>query len=208
MLELIMSQTERIVYIFKEISANGYFRIEDISNKFEVGERTVKRDIEYIRDRLDIKLYWNKDNRSYGVYQKPKLEENSTEKLIVAKAIYQKVEKSYEIPKLFGEGIKNFLNSGISSDFKDLSDRVIFLSNVSIVCDFNLFSEILKAIKEGNSLSFDCDKEQNLIVTPYIIININYDWSLFGFDNEQRRMKLFSLSKITNFKINIYGLVN
>jgi len=202
-----MSQTERIVYIFKEISTNGSFRIEDVSRKYEVGKRTVKRDIEYIRDRLGIKLFWSKDNHSYSIYQTPKKEENSNEKLIVAKSIYQKVEKSYEIPKLFGNGIKNFLNSGISQEFKNISDRVIFLSNVSMICDFSLFSKILKAIKEGNSVSFDCLEEQNLIITPYIIININYDWSLVGFDSEQRRMELFPLSKISHFKINSNSLV-
>jgi len=201
-----MSQTERILYIFQEIGTNGAFKIEDVCNKYEVGERTVKRDIEYIRERLKIKLFWNKNNHSYGMYKKPKREENSNEKLLVAKSIYRKVEESYEIPQLFGVGIKSLLNSGIAPTCRELSDRVIFLSNVSMVSNFNLFSEILKAINEGKSLSFDYEKEQNLIITPYLIININYDWSLMGFDKEQIRMKVFSLSKITNFKTIINSL--
>ncbi|MDD4082491.1 MAG: hypothetical protein PHD05_03850 [Sphaerochaetaceae bacterium] len=203
-----MSQTERILYIFQEIGATGAFKIENVCNKYEVGERTVKRDIEYIRDRLKIKLFWNKNSQSYSIYQKSKREENSNEKLLVAKSIYKKVEETYGISSLYGEGIKGFLNSGIAPEFRDLSDRVIFLSNISEACNFDLFFEILKAIKGRTSVSFDYDKEQNLIITPYVIINIGYDWKLMGFDKEDRQMKIYSLSKISRFIENKKSLVN
>ena len=203
-----MSQTERILYIFQEISSNGAFKIEDVCNKYEVGERTVKRDIEYIRDRLKVNLFWSKERHSYGMYQKPKIEENSNEKLLVAKSIYKKVEESYEIPELFGEGIKGFLNSGIDPEFRDLSDRVIFLSNVSMVCDFGLFSKILLSIKQRKTVGFDYERNQDQIIIPYVIVNINYEWNLMGYDKKTREMRVFALSKITNFKINNISLVN
>ena len=48
-----MSQTERILYIDRNLRTDRYLTVQDVADYFEVSTRQVKRDIEYLRDRFN-----------------------------------------------------------------------------------------------------------------------------------------------------------
>ncbi|MCX7026707.1 MAG: WYL domain-containing protein, partial [Spirochaetes bacterium] len=65
-----MSQTERIFHIDREIREKGGASVVEVATRFEVCERQVKRDIEYMRDRLDAPIFWSAARRRYE-YSEP-----------------------------------------------------------------------------------------------------------------------------------------
>ncbi len=60
-----MSQTERIFYIDLSIREGGGVSVADVASRFEVCGRQVKRDIEYMRDRLGAPIVWKASRRRY-----------------------------------------------------------------------------------------------------------------------------------------------
>ena len=55
----------RIAWINEELSAGRALTAKKIAEKFEVTEKTAKRDIEYMRDQCMAPIVWNAGKRSY-----------------------------------------------------------------------------------------------------------------------------------------------
>ncbi len=60
-----MSQNERLHYIDTAIREKGFVTIKEIASKFEVSTRTVKRDIEYLRDRFSAPIHYLPNKKGY-----------------------------------------------------------------------------------------------------------------------------------------------
>ena len=60
-----MSQTERILFIDRKLRSCGNFTVKEVADYFEVSERQVKRDIEYMRDRFKAPIEWNFKEKKY-----------------------------------------------------------------------------------------------------------------------------------------------
>ena len=59
-----MSNFERITAIDRALRGGGVTAAE-IARRYEVDHRTVKRDIEYLRDRLNAPIEWNPASKQY-----------------------------------------------------------------------------------------------------------------------------------------------
>ena len=55
-----MSQTERILYIDRNLRTDRYLTVQDVADYFEVSTRQVKRDIEYLRDRFNAPIVFDR----------------------------------------------------------------------------------------------------------------------------------------------------
>ena len=64
-----MSQTEWIFFIDRTIREYGGVTIPQVCAEFEVCSRQAKRDIEYMRDRLDAPIVWSWSDRRYEYSQ-------------------------------------------------------------------------------------------------------------------------------------------
>lgn len=60
-----MSQLERLTFADKRIRERGGVTIREIADRFEVTERQARRDLDYLRDRLDAPVSWDASFRRY-----------------------------------------------------------------------------------------------------------------------------------------------
>lgn len=60
-----MSQAERLSGIQRDLTQNGYVKLEDLKRRFEVTRTTIMRDFEIIRDRLGAPLVYDRATNSY-----------------------------------------------------------------------------------------------------------------------------------------------
>lgn len=60
-----MSQFERIAALDRALRERGSVTAAEIARRFEVDARTVRRDIEYMRDRLSAPIVWDKSAAAY-----------------------------------------------------------------------------------------------------------------------------------------------
>lgn len=59
-----MSQTERLFYITSRLKDHGSITVKEISQEFEVTERSAKRDIEYLRDRCGCNIIYSQQKKN------------------------------------------------------------------------------------------------------------------------------------------------
>jgi hypothetical protein len=55
-----------MAYIGKLIRAGRPFTKRQVMERFEVGDKAVQRDIDFMRDRLWYEILWDKSNRHYS----------------------------------------------------------------------------------------------------------------------------------------------
>ncbi len=84
-----MSQTERIFFIDRQIRRHGYVRSSDIADEFQVCDRQVKRDIEYLRDRLGAPLEYDRTRRGYVYTGRFEEFQNADERMLVFNAVFR-----------------------------------------------------------------------------------------------------------------------
>jgi DeoR/GlpR family transcriptional regulator of sugar metabolism len=62
-----MSQFERISYIDRAIHERGAVTTREVATHFENSERQIKRDIEYMRDRIGMSLVYDYTKRAIAM---------------------------------------------------------------------------------------------------------------------------------------------
>ena len=60
-----MSQTERILFLDRRMRKSGSVTVKEAANYFEVSERQIKRDIEYLRERFIAPIAYRRDIPGY-----------------------------------------------------------------------------------------------------------------------------------------------
>ena len=173
----------RLACILTKLNNGESFTVKELSKEFEVGVRTIQRDL---KERL-IYLPIVKKNKYYSM-------------------------ESYALGKLNFEDIKNFatisgikslfplLNNGFISDILNVKLNSAYLiknqgfENISHHQDW--FNKISAAILKSSPVEFTY-KEKCRVVNPYKLVNNEGVWYLFAEENEQ--LKSFTFSKIKQF---------
>ena len=61
-----MDRSERFYKIDQMIAGRGVVAIDDFLSELEISLATFKRDLEYLRDRLNTPIVWERDNGGYS----------------------------------------------------------------------------------------------------------------------------------------------
>lgn len=121
-----MSQTERIFYIDREIRDGRGARAADVASRFEVSERQVKRDIEYMRDRLGAPIEWDAKCKRY-IYREPwESLAAADEKSLFAISFLKSILSEYAYVPVLSNEIIGFLEGKISRRYERIADRVSY----------------------------------------------------------------------------------
>lgn len=196
--------------IHERIQAGGYPNCVGMAQELGVSLRTVKRDVEFMMDRLSLPIEY--DARKYGFrYTKPvdrfpalPITEAEAFALLVAhKAIAQYHGTPFEKPlamafrKLTGQ-----LDSQERYTLGSLREAVSFRPFAPDDADLHRFQIITQAIRERRTLAFHYKNlgtkhEQRRLVHPYHLACIENHWYLFGFDVHRQAIRTFSLSRLT-----------
>jgi predicted DNA-binding transcriptional regulator YafY len=70
-----MEQTERIYWIKRRLVQHGSFTREEVMARFEYSRASFKRDLDYLRDRLNMPIEWSPSRQAYVVAPGTALEE-------------------------------------------------------------------------------------------------------------------------------------
>ncbi|MFO1375797.1 MAG: WYL domain-containing protein [Steroidobacteraceae bacterium] len=70
-----MEQTERIYWIKRRLVQKGSFTREEVMARFEYSRASFKRDLDYLRDRLNMPVEWSTSKQAYVVAPGTVLEE-------------------------------------------------------------------------------------------------------------------------------------
>jgi predicted DNA-binding transcriptional regulator YafY len=180
-----------------------------MARNLEVTDRTVKRDIEFMRDRYGLPIAY--DEKRYGYYYTEPVErfpvaamtEAEMFALLVAdKAIAQYHGTPFQKPlrmafkkltgQLDGQERYSLENLGLALSFRPFAPED---------GDLNAFRVITKALQERRALRFDyrnlgTRRWRNRHVRPYHLACIDNHWYLFAYDLNRGAIRTFALTRL------------
>jgi len=193
-----MSQSERIVYISQCLNEYGYINKNNICNKFEVDSRTFKRDIEYLRDRCDCDIQYNKKTNTY-VTKKP-VNIFSPGRYLLLYAYIIGMARSLSLLPIIADDIINKITKILDAVHLSLANAIIYQFPFSDSFDTIVLDELLQSFREKLSCRITYTKPgedaKERIIEPLRFINYDGQWYVLAFCHLSNQLRQFSLSRI------------
>ncbi|MCX6893651.1 MAG: WYL domain-containing protein [Verrucomicrobia bacterium] len=202
---------ERMLKIHEKIKTGGWPNCVQMAAEMEVGLRTVKRDLDFMRDRLRMPIEY--DNRQHGFYytklvdnlpSTPMTEAEIFAMLVAHKAIAQYHGTPFERPlQMAFRKMAGMLDREERYSLENLLEALSFRPFAPEDTDLRIFQTITRALQSKRALRFKyrnlgSKAEQERLTHPYHLACIDNQWYLFAFDVRRQGMRTFSLSRLTD----------
>ncbi|MGL2993519.1 helix-turn-helix transcriptional regulator [Flavobacterium sp. TSSA_36] len=153
---------------------------------FEVGDRTIQRDIEQIRFEFGIEIMYNRDKKGYFIDYDNSLDVNSFFRFL----------EIVNTAELLSESL---------SESRDTIKFISFDSGGGLKGIENL-KLLLKAVKENRQIVFDhcnfqTDKIKKHYLKPYLLKEYQNRWYVVGLSDDFKDFRSYGIDRITNLEL-------
>ena len=204
----------RMLRIHEQLKGDQFPNCSQLALDLEVATKTVQRDIDFMRDRLDLPIEF--DFRRNGFRYTAPVENfptvQVTEQELIALFVAEKALAQYKgtpfekpLHAAFSK-LTEGLTGTVSFHWSDLDSAISFRSLGTTVADLEMFEEVSRAALRSQELEFEYHKltgkgyEQRR-VQPYHVGNVDGQWYLFGFDLDRQQMRTFALSRLKGVRL-------
>lgn len=204
---------ERMMRIHQEIASGTYPNATKLAAAFEVSVKSVQRDLDFMRDRMNLPIEY--DPRQFGYYYTepvsgfPTLQITEGELvalLIAEKALEQYRGTSFEKPLLSAlKKVSAQLPETVSFNISDWDKTISFRTSAEPILNLEIFDALARAAAARRQIQFEYrkpgqKKPELRVVDPYHLANINTEWFLFGFDHARKDVRTFVPARVSNVK--------
>ena len=204
---------ERMLRIHQAIQSGTFPNASHLAAELEVSSKSIHRDLEFMRERLQLPLEF--DRRRLGYYYTEEVKsfptlqitEGELFALIVAeKALQQYRGTSFEKPLLSAiKKMEQSLPDTISLNLAEVERTISFRTRTESILDLKVFDALAKATAAGKQLEVSYRKAgqqqtEQRIVDPYHLANINGEWFLFAYDHLRKDVRTFAPGRIKAVK--------
>lgn len=202
--------TERLLAIHQLISAKRYPNTARLAREFEVSQKTIKRDVEWMRIHWDLPIEYDRERHGYFYSREvkqfpgvPTITEAEMFALLVAhKAVEQYSGTPFHKPlqmafrKLTGQ-----LDDKERYTLHDTDEVVSFRPFAPEATDMDRFESVACAIQQRRALRFQYRKPgekrtEDRHVHPYHLTCNDNRWYLIGYDVDRDDIRTFALSRM------------
>jgi proteasome accessory factor B len=180
-----------------------------LAREIEVATKTIHRDIEFMRDRLNLPIEFNSTRNGYfyteevSAFPNVQITEGEIFALVVAeKALQQYRGTSFEKPLLSAiKKMEQSLPDTISLNLADIEQTISFRTRAEPILDLKIFDALAKAVAQRKQLELHYrkpgeKKSEARIIDPYHLANVNGEWFLFAFDHSRKDIRKFVPARI------------
>lgn len=204
---------ERIYRIVNLIGQRGYPNCRQMARELEFSERTVHRDIDFLRTRMDLPIEY--DERRHGYYFSkdvgdfPMLNLQSSD--LLALFIAEKILSQYagtglerRLRRVFDK-IVSTTEGAMSVTWKELDDLLSFKPGPVATQDIKLFETLATAVRQRRELEIAytklaARKPERRVIHPHHLVSYNGLWYVIAHDRRRRAMRTFALSRIAGIQ--------
>ena len=199
---------ERMLRIHQALQAGGFPNTSKLAREVEVSTKTIHRDIEFMRDRLNLPVEFDASRNGYfyngevSGFPTMQITEGEIFALVVAeKALQQYRGTSFEKPLLSAiKKMERTLPDTISLNLADIEQTISFRTRAEPILNLEIFDALAKAVAQRRQLELQYRKPgqqtEARIVDPYHLANINGEWFLFAFDHARKDIRTFAPARI------------
>jgi predicted DNA-binding transcriptional regulator YafY len=200
---------ERMLRIHQAIQAGNHPNATTLAQEMEVSAKSIHRDLEFMRDRLDLPLEYEAAHGGYhyteavSAFPTLQITEGELFALLVAeKALQQYRGTNFEKPLLSAfKKMSASLPDTISLNLADWEQSISFRTRAVPVVNLEIFDALGKATAQRQQLELTYRKagqrEPELrVVDPYHLANINGEWFMFAFDHLRQDVRTFVPARI------------
>lgn len=195
---------ERMLFIHKKIESGSYPNATRLSNELEVSTKSIQRDIEFMRDRMNLPLEY--DSQKFGYYYSeevggfPTLQITEGEffaMVIAEKALQQYRGTSFEKPLVSAfNKMAASLPETISVNLQEWDETISFRTSAEPILDLEIFDQLARATAGHEQLILHYRKPGNnriepRKIDPYHLANINGEWFLFAWCHLRNALRTF-----------------
>lgn len=199
-----MSQTERIFHIARLLGNGRKTTARGIAEKFEVSARQVKRDIEYLRDRLGAPIVWDVARQSYRYSQEWHGLDFADETTFLTFAFLKAILDQYMyVPIISGETV-SLLREKLGSHYEPIAAKVRYELPDMEKIDGETAYALCDSLLNGTAITITYTDakggKKNRKIAPLRIINYSGKWYCVAFDSNSGEMRTFALSRMEDVR--------
>ncbi|MBI3414441.1 MAG: WYL domain-containing protein [Verrucomicrobia bacterium] len=195
--------------IHQAVQAGGNPNAVTLARELEVSTKSIHRDLEFMRDRLQLPVEFDSRRNGYFYTQEvssfPTLQITEGELfalLVAEKALQQYRGTNFEKPLLSAfKKMAASLPDTISLNLSDWEKTISFRTSAEPILNLQNFDALAKATVRRQQLKLIYRKPgrretEDRIVDPYHLANINGEWFLFAFDHLRKAIRTFVPARI------------
>jgi len=195
--------------IHQAIQSGRYPNAVSLAGELEVSSKSIHRDFEFMRDRLQLPLKFDHDHKGYyytgEVSSFPTLQITEGELfalLVAEKALQQYRGTTFERPLVSAfKKMAAALPDTVSLNLADWERTISFRTSAEPILNLEIFDKLSKATAQRQQLQLTYRKpgrrETELrVVDPYHLANINGEWFLFAWCHLRRDIRTFVPARI------------
>jgi proteasome accessory factor B len=199
--------------IHQAIQSGAFPNASLLAAELEVSTKSIHRDLEFMRDRLQLPLEFDRQRRGYRYTEEVKafptlqITEGELFALIVAeKALQQYRGTSFEKPLLSAiKKMEQSLPDTISLNLAEVERTISFRTRAESILDLKIFDALAKATASRKQLEVTYRKPgrqqaEQRTIDPYHLANINGEWFLFAYDHLRKDVRTFVPARIKALK--------
>ena len=199
---------ERMLRIHQALQVGGFPNATGLAREIEVSTKTIQRDLEFMRDRLNLPIAfdWTRNGFHYtgevSAFPTMQITEGELFALVVAeKALQQYRGTSFEKPLLSAlRKMEQSLPDTISLNLADIEQTISFRTRAEPVLNLDIFDALARAVAQRQQLELHYRKPgqpaEKRLVDAYHLANINGEWYLFAFDHARKDLRTFVPARI------------
>jgi len=204
---------ERMLRIHQAVSAGQFPNASTLAAEIEVATKTIHRDIEFMRDRLNLPIEFNPARNGYhyteevSAFPNIQITEGELFALVVAeKALQQYRGTNFEKPLLSAiRKMEQSLPDTISLNLADIEQTISFQTRAEPILDLKIFDVLAKAVSQHKQLELTYRKPgqrqpEQRTIDPYHLANINGEWFLFAYDQARKDIRTFVPARIQSVR--------
>ena len=199
--------------IHQTLQSSAFPNASTLAREIEVATKTIHRDIEFMRDRLNLPIEFEPARNGYhyteevGAFPTMQITEGELFALVIAeKALQQYRGTSFEKPLLSAiRKMEQALPDTISLNLADVGQTISFRTRAELVLNLEIFDALARAVAQRQQLELAYRKPgqgqpEKRLVDPYHLANINGEWFLFAHDHARKDIRTFVPARIQSVK--------
>lgn len=200
---------ERMLRIHQAVQSGRYPNAVSLAQELEVSSKSIHRDFEFMRDRLQLPLKFDHDRKGYyydgEVSSFPTLQITEGELfalLVAEKALQQYRGTTFEKPLMSAfKKMAASLPDTVSLNLAEWERTISFRTSAEPILNLEVFDTLARATAQRQQLQLTYRKpgrrETELrLVDPYHLANINGEWYLFAWCHLRKDIRTFIPARI------------